>query len=155
MGCWNFAPVGWAFCNGQLLPISQYSTLFNLIGTTYGGNGITTFALPDLRGRVPVHQGKGYNLGQSAGTETVTLSLNQIPAHSHALNVLTGTGTQPSPKGGFWAESSLGQFSSAPPMANMAPALQPSGGGQPHINVSPYLAVNFIISLFGVYPSQN
>lgn len=151
----NFAPVGWAFCNGQLLAISEYETLFNLIGTTYGGDGQTTFGLPDLQGRIPIHQGSGFVLAQSSGTETVTLTTQQIPAHSHPLKAQTAGGTQPSPAGGVWADSSLGQFSTSSPTATMAASLQNSGGSQPHDNMPPFLTVNFVISLFGVFPSQN
>lgn len=157
----NFAPVGWAFCDGSVLPISQYDTLFNLIGTTYGGDGQQTFALPNLLGRIPVHQGTdshgtNYVIGQVAGTETVNLSLGQTPAHSHALQAQTAAGTQPSPAGGVWANSSLAQFSTAAPTSAMAiGSLAGSGGDIPHENRPPYLAINYVISLFGIYPSQN
>ncbi len=159
MGGWNFAPVDWAFCDGSSLLISDYSALFNLIGTTYGGDGQTTFNLPDLRGRVPIHQGTGSSgtlvIGSSGGTETVTLDLDQIPAHSHPLNAQAAPGNQPSPSGGVWADSALGQFSNGPPTTSMAASLQDSGGGQPHDNMSTFQAVTFVISLFGVFPSMN
>jgi len=109
----NFAPVGWAFCNGALMAIDQNDALFNLIGTTYGGDGQTTFALPDLQSRVPVHVGPGFALGQSAGVETVTLTGSQIPAHSHVPQANAGVGSQSSPASGVWAQSTLNQFSSA------------------------------------------
>ncbi len=152
----NFAPVGWMLCQGQLLQISQYSTLFNLIGTTYGGDGQTTFGLPNLQSRIPVHQGNGYVMGQLSGVENVTLQISQIPAHSHLLNAQSGAGTQPSPSGGVWADSPLDQFSAAAPTTQMSNVLlQNSGGSQPHNNIPPFLCINFVISLFGIFPSQN
>ena len=155
----NFAPAGWAFCNGALLPISDYDALFNLIGTTYGGDGQTTFALPDLQGRVPVHQGnfRGTNfvIGQRAGEESHTLASNEMPLHSHAAQVNSGPGTIQSPTGEVWAQWSSPQFSDQAPDVSMnAGAISTAGGSQPHENMVPFLAVNFIISLFGVYPSQ-
>jgi len=152
----NFAPVGWNFCNGELLPISEFSTLFNLIGTTYGGDGQTTFALPDLRGRIPIHQRTGYVIGENAGVETVTLTPSQLPTHTHALGANSGHGNQPSPGGGVYAVSSVEMFSSAAPSTALnSQALATVGGGQPHENRIPFLAINFIISLFGIYPSQS
>jgi microcystin-dependent protein len=151
----NFAPVGWAFCNGALMAIDQNDALFNLIGTTYGGDGQTTFALPDLQSRIPLHVGPGFALAQTGGVETVTLTNNQIPAHSHVPQANSGAGTQSSPANGMWALSTLNQFSSAAPSVSLAPAaLGPSGGSQPHENMMPFLVVNFILSLFGVFPSQ-
>jgi len=152
----NFAPAGWAFCDGSLVPISENETLFNLIGTTYGGDGQTTFGLPNLLGRIPVHQGNGYVIGSPGGTETVTLDLNQIPVHTHALNANTAAGNKPSPVGGVWASSSLEQFGTGAPSTSMsATALKQAGGDLPHSNLSTFQAINFVISLFGVYPSQN
>jgi microcystin-dependent protein len=152
----NFAPVGWAFCNGALMAIDQNDTLFNLIGTTYGGDGQTTFALPNLQSRVPIHVGPGFALGQVGGAETVTVTTNQIPAHSHVPQGSANPGTQSSPAGGVWAQSTLDQFSSAAPSVAMAPAaLGQSGGSQPHDNMVPFLAVNFILSLFGIFPSES
>lgn len=157
----NFAPVGWAFCDGQLLPISENDTLFNLIGTTYGGDGQSTFALPDLRGRIPVHQGQlaggtSYMLGEMGGVENVTLTTQQIPSHTHSPNAQTGAGNQSSPQGGVWAFSNLTQFNNIPPNVNMAAqAIQPAGGSQPHENMMPFTAVSFIISLYGLYPTQS
>lgn len=153
----NFAPAGWMFCEGQLLPISENETLFNLIGITYGGDGQRTFALPDLRGRAPVHQGNGYTLAETDGVEAVTLTVNQIPAHSHALLYSTGAGTQASPVGNVLSTTPARdhRYSSDTGSAvNMAAvAVGPAGGSQPHENLSPYLAVSFIISLFGIFPS--
>ncbi len=153
----NFEPVGWAFCDGSLLPISEYETLFNLIGTTYGGNGQTNFALPDLRGRTAIHQGHGYIIGQNGGEETVTLNINQMPAHIHVVQGTSSLGSSPSPSGNVWAaQSRLDIYSSAEPFVQMAGgALSSAGSGLPHDNQSPYLVMNYIISLFGIYPSQN
>jgi len=153
----NFAPAGWMLCQGQLLPISEYETLFNLIGTTYGGDGQSTFALPDLRSRVPMHMGNSFVLAQAGGAEQVTLSTNQIPAHSHVpLANTSGNGTSPS--GSYWAgNTDVAQFA---PTSNIsgqmnAQAIQSTGGSQPHDNMVPFLCLNFIISLFGIYPTQS
>jgi microcystin-dependent protein len=153
----NFAPVGWMLCQGQLLPISENETLFNLIGTTYGGDGQTTFALPNLQSRVPMHVGPGFALGQAAGVETVTLTVSQIPAHSHVPQGFTTSGNQNSPQGGVWANSgSASVYSVDAPSLSMDPAAVGSAGGsQPHDNMLPFLVINFIISLFGVFPSQS
>jgi microcystin-dependent protein len=150
----NFAPVGWELCNGQLLDISEYSTLFELIGTTYGGDGKTTYALPNLQGRVPIHQGSDFEIGELAGSETVTLDLAEIPAHSHQLNAQTGAGNQQTPADGVWASSALKQFSTGSPTTSMDAVLQPSGGDQPHNNMPAFQCTSFIISLFGIFPSQ-
>ena|ERR1022692_3560582 len=156
----NFAPSGWAFCAGQLLAIAENDTLFNLIGTTYGGDGQSTFALPDLRSRVPINQGQGsglsnYPLAQNGGFETVTLQLAQIPSHTHVPAANSAVGSSTSPSGNFWAErSGTNEYSNVTPNGNMnAGTLQSTGGSQPHDNMLPFLAINFIISLFGVYPS--
>ena len=150
----NFAPVGWAFCNGAVMPIDQNTALFNLIGTTYGGDGQTTFALPNMQSRVPIHVGPGFALGQLAGAESVTLTTSQIPAHSHVPQANT-TGTSPSPSNAVWGAWTGSQYSDQSPVATMnAAALQQAGGSQPHDNMVPFLTVNFIISLFGVFPSQ-
>lgn len=152
----NFAPVGWAFCNGALLPISENETLFNLIGTTYGGDGQNTFALPDLRSRVPIHVGPGFALGQAAGAESVTLTVSQIPAHSHLPVGNSATGDQTSPAGSTWANSTSNLFLPPPPgIAMDSGAIGSTGGSQPHDNMIPFLVINFIISLFGVFPSQS
>jgi microcystin-dependent protein len=152
----NFAPAGWAFCNGAILPIDQNDALFNLIGTTYGGDGQTTFALPDLQSRIPVHVGPGFALGQSGGAESVTLTTSQIPAHSHVPQCFSTGGNQNKPDGGVWASSSPATYyASAAPSATMDPAaIASTGGSQPHDNMVPFLVVNFILSLFGIFPSQ-
>jgi len=152
----NFAPVGWAFCNGAIIPIDQNDALFNLIGTTYGGDGQTTFALPNLQSRVPVHVGPGFALGQTAGAESVTVLTSQIPAHSHVPLAFATQGANSSPAAGVWALSTLGAFDNVnPPSVAMNPAaIGSSGGSQPHDNMIPFLAVNFILSLFGIFPSQ-
>jgi microcystin-dependent protein len=153
----NFAPAGWLFCAGQLLPISENETLFQLIGTTYGGDGQTTFALPDLRGRIPLHQGNGQTLAQKGGVEQVTLTVNQIPAHTHAFTSAATTGNQASPAGQVTSQSSqIMYYIEADPDGNMAgQAIAPAGGSQPHNNVMPFLCVNYIISLFGIFPSPS
>jgi microcystin-dependent protein len=153
----NFAPAGWAFCNGALMPIAENDALFQLIGTTYGGDGQTTFALPDLQSRIPIHVGPGFVLAQTGGTETVTLTTNQIPAHSHVPQANSAPGTQTGPGNGIWASTSpsLNQYSTNAPTLNMDPAaIGQTGGSQPHDNMVPFLAINFILSLFGIFPSQ-
>ncbi len=151
----NFAPQGWAFCDGSLLSISQNETLFNLIGTTYGGDGQQTFALPDLRGRIPIHQGNGFTLAQSGGAETVTLTVSQLPSHSHFPQANSAGGSD-NPAGNVWAKSNAKAYSSNTPNVAMDPAaLGNAGGSQPHDNMMPFLAVNFILSLFGIFPSQS
>jgi microcystin-dependent protein len=150
----NFAPVGWEFCQGQLLAIADYDVLFNLIGTTYGGDGQQTFALPNLASRFPVHLGSSYVMGESAGVEQVTLSVPQMPAHRHAQLASSGPATSPVPTNGVPAAWADGQFSTAAPDSTLAVnALAVSGGSQPHDNMPPYLCLNFIISMFGIYPS--
>jgi microcystin-dependent protein len=152
----NFPPAGWARCDGSLLPISENDVLFNLIGTTYGGDGQTTFALPDLRGRMPVHAGSGLTLGQTGGAEQVTLNVNQIPSHTHVAQAQNNVGNSASPANSVWANSTLNQFTAGPAASTMnALNVGATGGNQPHENMMPYTVVNFIISLFGIYPSQN
>lgn len=153
----NFAPAGWMFCEGQLLPISENETLFNLIGTTYGGDGQSTFALPDLRGRLALHQGNGYILAETGGAEEVALTINQIPAHSHPMLGSSGNGSQSNPKNNVLASSTLVKLYSgeAADTAMAATAISSIGGNQPHTNFQPYLCLNYIISLFGIFPSQN
>src|SRR5215472_4685674 len=153
----NFAPAGWVFCNGALLPIDQNPTLFQLIGTTYGGDGQTTFALPNLQSRVPIHVGPGFALGQTGGTESVTLTTSQIPAHSHVPTCNSQNATAAGPGGNVWAvpNPSVTIYSNVAPSLDMDPAAVGSAGGsQPHDNMIPFLVINFILSLFGVFPSQ-
>jgi microcystin-dependent protein len=155
----NFAPAGWMFCEGQTLPISENEVLFNLIGTTYGGDGQETFMLPNLSGRVPIHQGTGsfgttYQVGEMAGVEEVTLTVQQIPSHSHPLLGSANTATGPTPANQVYAAADIYSAPASSPV-NMSPqAIIPAGGSQPHTNFQPYLVVSHIISLFGVYPSQ-
>lgn len=158
----NFAPKGWAMCNGQFLPINQNQALFSLLGTTYGGNGQTTFALPDLRGRVPFHVGNGYVEGQAAGEEFHTLTLNEMPTHTHALtgnNAVVGAAnnsTAATPTSNFFANSGKNVFATGAPNAKMSPATVTNyGGSQPHENRSPFLVLNYCIALIGAFPSRN
>ena len=152
----NFAPNGWLFCEGQLLAIAENETLFQLIGTSYGGNGQTTFALPDLRGRLPVHQGNGVVVAQLGGAEQVTLTALEIPAHSHAAQGSAQDATQAAASARALARTkAINLYHVATPNAALAPAAVASAGGsQAHGNVQPYVCVHFIISLFGIYPSE-
>lgn len=158
----NFAPVGWMFCQGQTLPISENEVLFQLIGTTYGGDGQETFNLPDLQGRAPMHMGQGpgitqnYVEGESAGVESVTLTTSQIPIHNHMLVGSTDIANSANPGNSILARSGqVNAFINASPTNQMSPqSLSPDGGNQPHDNMQPYLCISFIISLFGVFPSQ-
>lgn len=151
----NFAPAGWMFCEGQLLPISEYETLFQLIGTTYGGDGESTFALPDLRGRIPIHQGNGFVLAETGGAEEITLTVQQIPAHSHPMLANSQTATETTPSNNAVPSSpSPTIYNSRVPTVAMSPQIVGVvGGSQPHSNFQPYLCVDFIISLFGIFPS--
>lgn len=167
----NFAPKSWAICNGQLMSIAQNSALFSLIGTTYGGDGVTTFALPDLRGRVPNGQGQGpglsdYAMGQASGTEQVTLLGMQMPAHNHLMEVSRSPATVSDPTGGVLAASNgtvdnLGEpvtvhsYAPAPNAVANAQAITMSGGNQPHPNMQPYVTMNYCIALYGIFPSRN
>ena len=152
----NFEIAGWAFCDGRLLPITDNEVLFALIGTTYGGDGESTFALPDLRGRIPIHQGNGFILAETGGVEQVTLTVNQIPSHSHPALGTNDTATQPNPGGQVparFSQANLFPYIEDTPNGNMAAtAITPVGGSQPHTNFQPYLCINFIISLFGIFP---
>jgi microcystin-dependent protein len=152
----NFPPVGWLFCDGQLLSISENDALFTLIGTTYGGDGQSTFALPDLRGRVPLHQGNTFQLGQPGGVEQVTLTTQQIPSHTHVMSGSLNTSSSPTPTNAVIGKStSIDAFINAQPADAMnAQSITPTGGSQPHENMQPYLCIDFIISLFGIFPSQ-
>lgn len=154
----SFAPAGWMFCEGQLLPISENETLFQLIGTTYGGDGESTFALPDLRGRIPIHQGNGFILAETGGAESITLTTNQIPAHTHPYLATETIADSAQPQDNVVGKSTtvdvfIGGGTPATPFS--AQSVTPVGGSQPHTNFQPYLCVDFIISLFGLYPSPN
>jgi microcystin-dependent protein len=163
----NFAPKGWALCNGQLLPINQNQALFSLLGTTYGGDGITTFALPDLRGRSPLHfgtnpaDGTNSTQGENGGEETHTLTLAELAAHTHkAVASAASPGSQTSPAGNTWANGNLAAYSPNATVALAAQAVGPAGGGaggaaQPHENMAPFLVLNFIIAINGIFPSRN
>jgi microcystin-dependent protein len=161
----NFAPRGNAFCNGQILSIAQNTALFSLLGTTYGGNGQTTFGLPNLQGRAPMHFGQGpglsnRSLGQQGGVETVTLNTTQIPAHNHQANALNAAGNQTSPSGNTWASSSGGRtppplYASSSNTQMNASAMGNTGGSQPHNNMPPFLCISFIIALQGIFPTRN
>jgi microcystin-dependent protein len=151
----NFAPAGWAFCDGQLMPISENDALFNLIGTTYGGDGQETFALPDLRGRIPIHAGNGYNQGETGGVETVTLALTQIPAHTHPLLAAAALAADANPAGKVPAQTRITDLyvADVPSAVMSANAITAVGGSQPHENMMPFECISFIISLFGIFPS--
>ena len=156
----NFAPAGWSFCDGSLLPISENVVVFQVIGTTYGGDGQETFAVPDLRSRVPVHQGQStgssYQIGQTGGVEAVTLTTQQMPVHTHPFLVSSDTGAQIQPGGNVVGSgASVTLFRPIVPNQAMAPSVSPAGGSQPHENMQPYLVINYIISLFGVFPQPN
>jgi microcystin-dependent protein len=153
----NFAPKGWALCNGQILPINQNQALFSLLGTTYGGDGRVTFALPNLQGRVPFHFGNGLNLGDSAGETAHTLTISEMPTHTHAPIGSSASADQAAPVGNLWATGSQdGYTPSASGNTTLAPGSIPNvGGNQPHENMPPYLTVNFVIALQGIFPSRN
>jgi microcystin-dependent protein len=167
---WNFAANGWALCNGQLMSISQYTALFSLLGTTYGGDGVRTFALPNLQGRVPIHQGQGvglssYVIGQIAGSENVTLLQNQMPTHNHLIGISNQLGTVSDPTNAILAQGNSGEarrpvavsdYVTTAVTGSLAPAtVSSTGGNQPHNNLQPYLCVNFIIALQGIFPSRS
>jgi microcystin-dependent protein len=151
----NFAPKGWALCNGQLLPINQNQALFSLLGTTYGGNGQTNFALPDLRGRIPLHEGNGFNLGQSGGESAHTLNIQELPAHTHVANANTALADQGSPLNNFWSAQDNPAYATSANTTMAPAAVSTVGGNQPHENRSPFLALLFVIALQGIFPSQN
>jgi microcystin-dependent protein len=153
----GFAPKGWAFANGQTLPINQNQALFSLLGTNYGGDGITTFKLPNLQASVPVHQGDGFVIGQSGGSASVTLTAAQLPAHTHAAGCSTNAGTVASPSGAVWAADGAGNlpYSSTGGASMAAAAITNAGGGQPHDNTAPTLIINFCIALQGIFPSRS
>ena len=153
----NFAPNGWAFCDGQTLSIAENTALFSLVGTTYGGDGQTTFVLPDLRGRVPAHQGGGLVPGQSGGSETVTLLASQMPPHTHAVLASTSAASAAhGPSEVLGSSTTMKLYGTGTPSMAMDPnAITPAGGGQPHENMPPFVALNYIIAMFGIYPTQN
>lgn len=161
----NFAPAGWALCNGQIIPISQNTALFSLLGTTYGGNGTTTFALPNLQGMAPLQAGQGpglsnYDLGQSAGAASVTLIASEMPAHTHSVSATAAPGDNPDPNGNVWglagAARGTNMYSAGPGNSAMSPsAFATAGSSQPHNNMPPYLALNFIIALQGIFPPRS
>jgi microcystin-dependent protein len=158
----SFAPAGWAFCNGQLMPISENDALFTLLGTTYGGDGQETFGLPDLQGRMPIHFGQGpgisqtYQIGEAAGVESVTVSVNQLPTHNHALMASNDPGNATGPGGNLLSNpfNTFPYFPAAGSLQLNAQTLAPQGGSQPHDNMMPFLCISFIISLFGIFPTQ-
>jgi microcystin-dependent protein len=159
----NFNPLGWEFCNGQLLPIAQFDVLFALIGTTYGGDGQTTFAVPDLRSRMPVHLGQGpslsnYQIGQQAGQENVTVILNQLPVHNHTYNAVSDAGEVSAAAGAYLANTGAldREYKTGGTIVPMnANAIAPAGGNQPHNNIKPYAALNYCIAFEGIFPSRN
>lgn len=157
----NFAPSGWAFCDGQLLAVSQNDALFSLFGTIYGGDGETTFGLPDLRGRIPIHAGHGpglspRSLGSKAGTERETLTLNQMPLHSHPLQASSDPATSPNPQGNVLSESVVDRIYHPTPNSSLSPtAATSAGGSNSHTNLMPFLCIHFIVALFGIYPSEH
>lgn len=152
----NFPPKGWALCNGQFLPINQNQALFALLGTTYGGNGQTTFALPNLRGRVPIHEGNGHTLGEAAGSTSVTVNIQQLPTHTHGLMASQTDGDTPSPTNTVLAATPAKVYGPAASLTTLNPInVSNVGGSQPHNNMMPYLVLNFIIALQGIFPSQN
>jgi len=151
----NYAPAGWMFCEGQTLPISEFDTLFTLIGTTYGGDGESDFMLPDLRGRIPMHQGNGFVAAEQGGAEEITLTNQQMPVHTHAFLASASGGTLNSPANALTAASStIDLYRETSPSVALAPnAIGPVGGQQPHTNFQPYLCLNYILSLYGIFPS--
>jgi len=153
----NFAPLGWELCNGQLLPISEFDALFALLGTTYGGDGESTFALPNLQSRVPIHMGNDYSIGEEGGAENVALDIGQMPAHAHAIQVSNFAGNSPTPSGSVFAAQTSGHYvANASATGSMAPAMVLSDGQQqPHSNIQPYLAITCIIAMEGIFPSRS
>lgn len=155
---WNYPPKGWAFCNGQLLSIAQNQALFTILGTTYGGNGTTNFAVPDLRGRVPNSFGEGFLIGEMSGQESHTLFISELPAHSHLVNASnTTSGNVTSPVNNYFSNSAPPNIYSNVPGGTILPptTITPAGGNQPHTNMQPFLVLNFCIALSGIFPSAN
>jgi microcystin-dependent protein len=151
----NFPPKGWALCNGALLPINQNQALFSILGTTYGGDGRTNFALPNLQGSTPIHTGSGFTLGQRSGEANHTLSISELPLHNHIPNGSTANSDASTPAGNFWGSNGLSSYSPTNPSVAMPNAIAVTGGGQAHPNTQPYLVINIIIALNGIFPSQN
>src|SRR5438132_14317736 len=152
----GFPPKGWALCDGQLLPINQNQALFSLLGITYGGDGRVNFGLPNLQGRTPLHMGNGFTLGERGGETSHTLNLSEMPAHTHAVMGTEDNATSSTPAGNFWAKPGQNAYANAAPDSPLNPlAVTNVGGSQPHDNMSPYLVLNFIIALQGIFPSQN
>jgi microcystin-dependent protein len=151
----NFAPKGWALCNGQLMPINQNQALFALLGTTYGGDGRVNFGLPNLQGRIPLHMGSGFTLGERAGETAHTLNISELPAHNHVPVGSSSAPAFPGAGGNLWATSTAKNYNSTSDSAMNPASLTPTGGSQPHDNMSPYLVLNFVIALQGIFPSQN
>lgn len=151
----NFAPTGWALCNGQTLPINQNQALFSILGTTYGGDGRTTFSLPNLQGRTPVYVGNGITLGQSGGEATHTLTVSELPSHSHVPNASSAAATAGDPTGNVWAAGNKNLYATSSNSSLAATAVANQGGGQAHNNMPPYAVLNFIIALTGIFPSRN
>lgn len=153
---WNFPPKGWAFCNGSLLPINQNQALFSVLGTTYGGDGRQTFGLPNLQGRTPFHVGNGIVLGEMGGETTHTLNISELPSHTHVpTGSLTNPPTSATPANNLWAPNNNNPYTTNPSVAMNPACILPVGGNQPHENMSPYLVLNFIIALQGIFPSPN
>lgn len=151
---WDFPPKGWAFCNGQTLPINQNQALFSLLGTQYGGNGQTTFQLPDLRGRTPVHMGDGFTLGERGGQEAHTVTMNEMPPHTHQVTASADAAGASSPAGARWAKPTVAAYGTPGDTTMNSASVTSVGGNQPHTNLQPYAVVNFCIALQGVFPSQ-
>jgi microcystin-dependent protein len=151
----NYPPKGWAFCNGQTLPINQYQALFSLIGTYYGGDGITNFKLPNLQARMPVHQGPNYVIGQAAGESAHTLITQEMPGHQHQAQGVSGNATSDVATNNTWAVASQNLYAATPNTTLLPTTLGSNGGSQPHNNMPPYLVLNFVIALVGIYPSRN
>ncbi len=155
MTSFGFAARGWALCNGQILAINQNQALFSLLGTTYGGNGTTNFALPDLRGRVPFHLGGGHALGERAGEQSHTLTTTELPAHTHLATASVNAASAASPLGAYWATTSAGVYGTTAQVALGSSSIVAAGGGAAHENMSPYLTISFMIALQGIFPSRN